>query len=135
MSPADSVFPVISWSVPVTVTDGALDCGGSHPLNGIGSGVQTTYTDFSGAPFIYELDCASGEITTPGGCRTQVGADAIDVAMSGDAIFTVALAGGPLASYTLPSGLRLAQGRGGTNSGACCVDPCCEAQAPSNTPR
>ncbi len=119
----DAVYPVVTWNVPLTVADGALACG-SHPLNGTGSGVQTTYTGFAGETFGFELDCDTTVITPPGtvaceGSTQALGGLPVSAIMIGDRelVATVGTTSTPV--YTLPAGLRVAAGT------PCCVDPCC----------
>ena len=120
----DAVYPVITWDVPLTLTDGALACG-SHPLNGVGSGVQTTYTGFAGEPFGYELDCATTTITPPGqitceGSTSALGDLPVTATMIGERTLVATVGTTSTPPYTLPAGLRVATGT------ACCVDPCCD---------
>ncbi|MFO0745295.1 MAG: Ig-like domain-containing protein [Myxococcota bacterium] len=64
-TPADTVYPIVEWSVPLT-HDGVMICG-SNPLNGEGSGVTTAYTDFAGEPVAHHRACGAGSEPPPPG--------------------------------------------------------------------
>ncbi len=119
----DAVFPVIHWSVPLDPS-GDPACQ-AHALNADGSGVQTTYTDFSGELFAYELDCATGEIDPPAGYACEGVADGarVSVNMVSETELVATIGTTTSAPYRLPANMRLAQTDGGAIG--CCVDPCC----------
>ncbi len=54
-TPPNAIYPVITWSVPLTGATGELACG-THPLNG-DNGVATTYTAFAGERFSHRFEC------------------------------------------------------------------------------
>ncbi len=63
--PADRIYPVIEWNVRLSDAGGSLVCG-DNPLNGDGSGVQTSYSVMTGDHFTCGMDCATGAVTCPG---------------------------------------------------------------------
>ncbi|MBL8788766.1 MAG: hypothetical protein JNJ59_27975 [Deltaproteobacteria bacterium] len=61
-TPANTTWPVISWTIPITDNDGALVCG-AHPLNGPGSGVTTGYTEGTAETFDQSRACPPAPAT------------------------------------------------------------------------
>lgn len=122
VSPTNTIWPVIHWSVQLTDGDGAQTCG-SHPLNVTGSGVTTGYTGFSGQAFAHSLACGSGEVSTHGsiacaGTPHIAGASGdLAFAQSGDTVTVTYGALAASAAYKLPADTQL---------GGCCSDPCCD---------
>ncbi len=122
-TPADAIYPVLTWSVPLTDDTGALVCD-SHPLNGTPSGVATTYTDSSGEHFDCALDCVTGSVTCPGravcdasplGLDTPITLSQSEGGAGAPSLVTLAFEGTDY-TYTLPPGYAVS---------TCCADDCC----------
>jgi len=125
-TPADTVYPLVTWDVPFTSDGQGLLCSPpSHALNAEDSGVVTAYTGLGGATFDVGMACGD----TP----EEVGTALCDglVAGLGEHVrvrhdsdgLSVEVAGVTSPIYRLPTthaGFEVVQG-----ANDCCVDPCC----------
>ncbi len=119
VSPTGTVYPFVSWEIPLTNEDGLVTCT-EHPLNGTPGGVTTQYTGMTPTRFTHESTCA-GAITS----NRQLLCGNIDVAGEGQAVsFTqdgglvvLGVGGSSTAGYTLPPGHSI--------GGSCCTNGCC----------
>lgn len=127
-TPADTVYPVISWSVPFSSDGTSILCEpAQNPLNGPGSNVVTDYTGPTGARFGAAMRCGSEGTPEEFGTLPCTGLvpDANAAVKANLTEDTVVIDVGGVVSepYLLPS---THNGQPVTELGAtCCVDPCC----------
>ena len=127
--PADTTYPVVAVEVPVTANGDQLVCNpANNALDADGSGVRTRYLrpdEARETRFGYALDCATGEVETPGGvaCSGLVpGSDAMVAVRQADGGVQIEVDGVASSVYALPSNVG---GRAVQIGDSCCVDPCC----------
>ncbi len=120
-TPANTAWPYVKWSVPLTGDAGQVDCG-AQALNALGSSVQTDYTPLRGSGFNHSMECATTTITSPP--RALCGGT---IAGLNDAVAVTAAGGGVSVSvgdqrspiYLLDSGMDV---------DGCCLNPCCTTE-------
>jgi hypothetical protein len=114
-SPDGSWWPIIEWTIPLTDGTGALICG-ENPMDGVGSGVVTGYTDQIGETFDHMYDCGlePGQFACAGDVTVLAGEQLLFAAAPGG--FTVHVGGTASPVFPLPPGHTLTR---------CCVEECC----------
>lgn len=124
LTPANAVFPILTWSVQLTDEAGALACSASA-LDAPGSGVATRYTSASApAAFPFSMACSDAPTVIPAGtaCAGTVASTDARAVMTHTANgLVVTFDGETSPPYALPPELAL---------GGCCVDPCCTEESP-----
>ena len=114
----DGAYPVVTFDVEVwDATDGLCD---PNPLNGLGSGVLTTYIkpDSDLSRFVRPTGtyaCGDAPVDSVQ-CPSPAAGTALTATADGDTL-TIAYAGRPATTVTIPAGYTL-----GTS---CCADGCC----------
>jgi|GEM_PF-2898965 len=105
VTPAGSVWPVLTWAVDLTQSDGTRACS-NHALDDEASGVAVTYTDGAGEAFDYswagDLVVANDELD----CGVTPGGDAVTMSPVGGGV-VVTVAGDASDVYPLPTGATL----------------------------
>lgn len=114
LTPENTKYPKIAIDVPLTDALGGLACA-TNPLNGPGSGVTTTYTDFTREHFSYERVCNDKPTTSTLACIGNI-PGIPKVTFTEDTAGVTAAAGTFTAQYRLPSGVHFTE---------CCGDFCC----------
>ncbi len=122
-TPANTVYPLIRWSVPLT-RNGAMVCV-PNAINEPGSFVQTEYSAFTGASLSVGMACGGEPFmqAADGIMCTGTSASEPDVSFiqQPDGRVMVSHNGQTYGPFALPAGTSLEVG-----SAECCVDPCCE---------
>lgn len=120
-TPDNTVWPYVSFSVPITDASGNVACG-QNPLNGEGSAVTTQYTGIEGSRFPHAWQCGETPVTQRIECQGSIDAVGASFTQTPDGIavaFGNSTRNPDSARYTLPAGLGL------TLSDECCMNPCC----------
>ena len=124
-TPANTVYPYVSFEVPITGADGQVMCG-KNPLDGIASNVTTRYTSFEGSRFAHSWQCGQTPLTERLSCSGAIDGIGATFTQSPDGI-AVAFGNSTTSPdsplYKLPEGLGL------TLSNDCCMNPCCTSDA------
>lgn len=121
-TPANTIYPYVSFDVTITDLEGNLDCGATrtHALDAPGSGVRTTYTSFEGAAFTHEWRCGATTVTTEklacGGLYPGQPADGGASFVQTPAGVQVAFGNSWSPLYAMPTAYQLDD---------CCMNPCC----------
>lgn len=123
-TPSRTIWPFITWDVPLTNGSGGLACG-RHPLNGGDGVVKTRYTPLAGAAFAHEWRCGAAQTSsTAQACSGILGTNTVALAYPTPTGVSVAMSGHRSPTYTLPDGHFLGA------SSECCVNPCCDTATP-----
>jgi hypothetical protein len=119
VSPENTTWPFISWSVDITDENGAIACT-QHALDSGDGVVSTNYTKMTGATFQHEWQCGSPTIDSPTlACAGELEGGASAQVYPTPSGLSVSIAGQRSRPYELPEGYHLGQ------DAACCVNPCC----------
>ncbi len=128
-TPANTVWPVVTFTIPLTLDENNRLACGSNAMDAVGSGVTTDYSPITGAQFAHFLECAT---VTPGDhpiddptdppdpvtteCPTAPGT--VRLAQSG-ANLTMTF-GAASAAFVLP-------GATAATVAGCCAETCCQS--------
>ncbi|MBL8786656.1 MAG: hypothetical protein JNJ59_17255 [Deltaproteobacteria bacterium] len=117
-TPANTRYPIIQWTVPLTDADGRLTCG-AHALDSGDGAVKTRYTDPSGEALGHPYVCGQRPGLSCTGRTATVAGQEILVNDLGSGRVQVDIAG-TSATLQLPEGATLDDEVG------CCISPCCD---------
>lgn len=132
LTPANTMWPVVHYSVPLTDALGAIDCQ-AHGLDQGDDVVTTTYTPFTGQQFCYSLDCQPQDPNgqpIPGPVLADHCTQMQNCpALPGDVSLTkrqtqITVSFGPASStFSLPT----TAGAANATIQDCCVEDCCQS--------
>lgn len=119
--PDGAIYPYIHFEIPITGSEGELQCG-RHPLNGADQRVVTRYTGPTSGAFPFEWACGAETPVPDELGRVQCAANVTSVGPT-TATFTQSPSGVSVSfgasrgqAYRMPGDLRLDD---------CCLNPCC----------